>query len=64
MSNAEARREATQLPAGRPMGAKSLGAIAVAAGLTAGLAGALALWWRFGEGVFSQALLNAVIACF
>ena len=30
----------------------------------AGLAAAIGLWWRFGEGVYGQMLLNAVIACF
>jgi hypothetical protein len=27
-------------------------------------AGAIGLWWRFGEGVFAQSLMNAIIACF
>jgi hypothetical protein len=37
---------------------------AAAGALAAGLAGAVGLWWRYGEGVYGQALLNAVIACF
>jgi hypothetical protein len=35
--------------------------------ITAGAAlsaGAIGLWWRFGEGVFVQSLMNAIIACF
>jgi hypothetical protein len=28
------------------------------------VAGAIGLWWRFGEGVFAQSLMNAIIACF
>jgi hypothetical protein len=30
----------------------------------AGLAAGIGLWWRFGEGVYGQALMNAIIACF
>ena len=28
------------------------------------LAGTAALWWRFGENVYVQSLLNAIMACF
>jgi hypothetical protein len=34
------------------------------AGGAAFLLAAGALWWRFGEGVYGRALLDAVIACF
>lgn len=37
--------------------------LAAALGM-AGLAAGVGLWWRFGEGVYGQMLLNAVIACF
>jgi hypothetical protein len=40
------------------------GRLPAALGVAAALAAALALWWRFGEGVYGQALLNAFIACF
>ena len=55
MSEAEIRREAAQPMPGR---------LPIAAGAAAVSAAALALWWRFGEGVYAQALLNAFIACF
>jgi len=52
MSDAEARRDAT-LPARLGVAGAALAVVA-----------ALGLWWRFGEGVYGQALVNAVIACF
>jgi hypothetical protein len=36
----------------------------VGAAALALLAGAAALWWRFGEGVYLTSLMSAVIACF
>jgi hypothetical protein len=28
------------------------------------LVGAAALWWRFGEGVYLNSMMSAIIACF
>lgn len=55
MSEAEARH--APMP---PMPGRLL----LAAGAAGALAAASGLWWRFGDGVYAQALMNAVIACF
>lgn len=67
MSNAEARRDVTHAQAQEAQEADAptgLAFLPMAAVAGASLAAAGALWWRFGEGVYGQALLNAVIACF
>jgi len=55
MNDANATSQAA-LPAG---GRLTIGI--AAAGL---LVGSAALWWRFGEGVYAQSLLNAIMSCF
>jgi hypothetical protein len=56
MIEAKANPEAGNPAWGRRM------AIGVAAACLMG--GSIALWLRFGEGVYAQSLLNAVMACF
>jgi hypothetical protein len=49
-------RESAQAPAfSKPLAAAASAVL---------FAGAFGLWWRFGEGVFAQSLMNAIIACF
>ncbi|MCA3564098.1 MAG: hypothetical protein IOC90_06375 [Methylocystis sp.] len=55
MIDANANMEAVS-PAG--------GRVAVGIAAVAFLGASAALWWRFGEGVYAQTLLNAVMACF
>jgi hypothetical protein len=58
---ADAVINATTNPPIHLPGRLRLMAAAVVVGLLAGAAG---LWWRFGEGVFAQSIMNAIMACF
>lgn len=61
MTDVDASRDMPQAAIAPPMRIRLGWAIAGAAALGAA---AFALWSRFGEGVYAQMLLNAVIACF
>lgn len=57
MTNADVSRDMQQAASPRPMLLIAIAGVVV-------LGAALLLWARFGEGVYGQMLLNAVIACF
>ncbi len=60
MINADASRDMPRAAIARPIRLR----LAATLGLVAALGALLALWARFGEGVYAQTILNGLIACF